>query len=70
VDWNKFYFGVRWGGKEAETIDQSWDTKSRVVDWRHMAAAARGDQRSMKNTKKENNKISQNLCTSQYNLTF
>jgi hypothetical protein len=24
----------------------------------------------MKNTKKENNKISQNLCTSQYNLTF
>jgi len=30
VDWNKLYLGEKWGGKEAETIDQSCDTKSRV----------------------------------------
>ena len=64
VDWNKLYLGARCGGKEAETIDQSWDTKSRVGRLEAFGCCCHS--RSKKYEKYKEKKKQQNITELEY----
>ena len=56
--------GGRWGGKEAETIDQSWDTKSRVGRLETFGCCCQS--RSKKYEKYKERKKKQNITELEY----